>query len=85
VHTIEEGDRSPFDDCSGETKMRLGGCERAWVFSLGFVILAALCIPLGYFNLDDNIAVQSIAMLLTILVFMEWWGFFSLKISKNAI
>jgi hypothetical protein len=29
-----------------------------YVISIGFIIIMAVCVPLGYFNLDDNQIVQ---------------------------
>ena len=37
------------------------------VLSIGMGIVALLSIPLGYWNLDDNIIVQNVALLVIIL------------------
>eukprot|EP01061_Rhynchopus_euleeides_P012049 TRINITY_DN21650_c0_g1_i1.p1 TRINITY_DN21650_c0_g1~~TRINITY_DN21650_c0_g1_i1.p1 ORF type:complete len:705 (+),score=331.19 TRINITY_DN21650_c0_g1_i1:687-2801(+) len=46
--------------------------DNAYVISLGFVFVAALALPLGYWNLDDNIGVQVVACGLLCLIVMEW-------------
>ena len=45
-----------------------------WVVSIGFVLVLIITIPLGYFNLDDNIYVQILAA--AILVFFTLIGWF---------
>ena len=45
-----------------------------WVVSIGFLIVLVITIPLGYFNLDDNIYVQIVAA--AILVFFTLIGWF---------
>ena len=45
-----------------------------WVVSIGFLIVLVVTIPLGYFNLDDNIYVQVVAA--AILIFFTLIGWF---------
>lgn len=39
-----------------------------WVISIGFVVVLVITIPLGYYNLDDNIKVQVGAAVLLFIV-----------------
>jgi hypothetical protein len=47
------------------------------VLSLGFVVVLLVAIPMGYFNLDDNIIVQQIATMLLIVILCIWFAFFA--------
>ena len=49
----------------------------AYVISLGYVVVVALCIPLGMLNLDDNIGMQVGGMLLTVVCVVVWFFDFS--------
>lgn len=42
------------------------------VLSLGFVLTAAMAIPCGRWNLDDNMIVQRVAFVLTIICWLVW-------------
>jgi len=42
------------------------------VVSLGFVIVLLLTIPMGYFNLDDNMWLQQGAFVLTLAIVLQW-------------
>eukprot|EP00928_Gymnodinium_smaydae_P028815 TRINITY_DN21878_c0_g1_i1.p1 TRINITY_DN21878_c0_g1~~TRINITY_DN21878_c0_g1_i1.p1 ORF type:complete len:496 (-),score=121.69 TRINITY_DN21878_c0_g1_i1:155-1642(-) len=46
------------------------------LLSLGAIIVALSSIPLGYYNLDDNIAVQKVAMLLIAFSILAWLAIF---------
>lgn len=46
------------------------------VLSIGMGIVALLSIPLGYWNLDDNIIVQNVALMVIILSIIAWLGIF---------
>ena len=48
----------------------------SYVISVGFVIILCLTIPMGYFNLDDNIWVQKGAFIMLILCLLTWTGQF---------
>lgn len=50
-----------------------------WVLSIGFVLVLVITIPLGYWNLDDNIYVQIIAAAILVFFTLVGWffGFFS--------
>jgi hypothetical protein len=48
----------------------------AYVISIGFIIILCLTIPMGYFNLDDNIWVQKGAFAVLILCLLTWTGQF---------
>jgi hypothetical protein len=52
-----EGD-SPFGD--------------SYVISLGFIVILSMTIPMGYFNLDDNIWVQKGSLVLLVLCLLTW-------------
>jgi hypothetical protein len=45
--------------------------------TLGFVVVLLVAIPMGYFNLDDNIIVQKIAVLLLVAIVCVWVALFS--------
>ncbi|KAJ9449833.1 hypothetical protein DIPPA_05178 [Diplonema papillatum] len=44
----------------------------AYVVSMGFLVVAVLAVPLGYFNLDDNIWVQILAFTALSFIVVEW-------------
>ena len=44
----------------------------AYVISVGYAVVLAVCIPLGYLNLDDNIGMQVGGMLLTLVCVGVW-------------
>jgi len=54
-----------------------------YVLSLGFVITLILIIPMGYFNLDDNMIVQKIAFLIALIIFGEWIVLFIIRIYEG--
>ncbi|KAI9335489.1 hypothetical protein BDR26DRAFT_528712 [Obelidium mucronatum] len=43
------------------------------LFSLGFLSVIGICIPLAISNMDDNIVVQMAAFIITVLVSAEWF------------
>eukprot|EP01117_Protostelium_nocturnum_P013077 TRINITY_DN4853_c0_g1_i1.p1 TRINITY_DN4853_c0_g1~~TRINITY_DN4853_c0_g1_i1.p1 ORF type:complete len:521 (-),score=123.74 TRINITY_DN4853_c0_g1_i1:49-1611(-) len=45
----------------------------SFVLSLGYLITLAVTIPMGLFNLEDNIIVQKVAFGTLILIFIEWF------------
>lgn len=55
----DQSDISPFG--TGKALLSVGAC-----------IVAVLSLPLGYWNLDDNIAVQNVAMVLIIVSMVVW-------------
>eukprot|EP01125_Pyxidicula_operculata_P011903 TRINITY_DN3897_c0_g1_i1.p1 TRINITY_DN3897_c0_g1~~TRINITY_DN3897_c0_g1_i1.p1 ORF type:complete len:415 (+),score=65.00 TRINITY_DN3897_c0_g1_i1:257-1501(+) len=55
-----------------------------YVLSLGYVVTLILIIPMGLFNLDDNMIVQKGAFVIMIAIFIEWFTDFGLKISSGA-
>ncbi|PRP75746.1 hypothetical protein PROFUN_09170 [Planoprotostelium fungivorum] len=55
---LPESGSSPFDD--------------EYVFSIGYLLALAATIPMGLFNLDDNIIVQKGAAVMLLLIFIEW-------------
>ncbi|PRP80111.1 hypothetical protein PROFUN_12265 [Planoprotostelium fungivorum] len=44
-----------------------------YVISLGFIIVLIITIPMGLFNLEDNIIVQKGAFVLLLVIFAEWF------------
>jgi len=58
AHSIAEEQDTPFVD--------------GIYITLGFLIIFILTIPLGYFNLDDNIIVQKISAFLMLSIMAEW-------------
>jgi hypothetical protein len=57
-----------------------------YVLSLGFLIILVVAIPLGYFNLDDNIVVQQVACLaLWVIVGKPHSFLFSVLLHYNSI
>ena len=47
------------------------------ILSIGVVAIAALCIPVGYLNLDDNMNIQVGATLSMVAILSIWFVFFS--------
>jgi hypothetical protein len=43
-----------------------------YVVSLGFLVVLVLCVPLGYFNLEDNIWVQQFGFFFLVLCLIAW-------------
>jgi len=54
------------------------------VLPLGFVVTIILIIPLGYFNLDDNMIVQKGAFIMACLIFTEWIVEFFIQIGHGS-
>ncbi|EGD79867.1 hypothetical protein PTSG_10151 [Salpingoeca rosetta] len=46
------------------------GCHL--IVSMGFLVALAIAIPMGYFKLDDNMIVQKVAFVLTLLCWLVW-------------
>mmetsp|Transcript_58857 Transcript_58857/g.137023 ORF Transcript_58857/g.137023 Transcript_58857/m.137023 type:complete len:472 (+) Transcript_58857:82-1497(+) len=46
------------------------------LLSVGAVAVATLSVPLGYWNLDDNIVVQNVALLFILLSLLLWFAIF---------
>ena len=44
--------------------------------SIGFMVVLLFSIPLGYFNLDDNIIIQKVACVALLLLVIVWCAFF---------
>lgn len=42
------------------------------LFTLGFLITILCCIPLGMFNLDDNISLQIGSFMITLTIILQW-------------
>eukprot|EP00049_Salpingoeca_infusionum_P013279 m.247901 g.247901 ORF g.247901 m.247901 type:complete len:614 (-) comp15402_c1_seq1:776-2617(-) len=47
------------------------GCHL--ILSMGFLVALLITLPMGYFNLDDNMIVQVIAFVITILCWVIWF------------
>jgi amino acid permease len=47
------------------------------ILSVGVLVLAALCIPVGMWNLDDNMIIQTVATCFMLLIIGIWCGFFT--------
>lgn len=62
---------STGDDGLSDADSPFGG---VWIVSIGFIIVLVITIPLGYYNLDDNVNVQIVAA--AILVFFTLVGWF---------
>jgi len=58
--------------CVSEPGDAISAFGDAYVLTLGFLLVALASIPLGYFNLDDNIAVQIGAFFLMVAIICEW-------------
>ncbi|PRP85167.1 hypothetical protein PROFUN_07114 [Planoprotostelium fungivorum] len=58
AHKLPDVGSSPFGD--------------DYVLTLGYIIVVAVTIPMGFFNLDDNIIVQKGAFVLTLAIFVQW-------------
>eukprot|EP01064_Diplonema_japonicum_P025496 TRINITY_DN3691_c0_g2_i1.p1 TRINITY_DN3691_c0_g2~~TRINITY_DN3691_c0_g2_i1.p1 ORF type:complete len:599 (+),score=109.43 TRINITY_DN3691_c0_g2_i1:76-1797(+) len=46
--------------------------DKAYVISLGYVAILVVAVPLGFWNLDDNIIVQKVAFVGAITIIGEW-------------
>lgn len=47
-----------------------------WVISIGYLVMIVIAIPLGYWNLDDNMVVQYFAFIGLVFIIMWWTGQF---------
>jgi len=47
-----------------------------YLLSIGFIITALVCAPLGFWNLDDNIVIQKVSCALVNIMVMIWVGVF---------
>ncbi|KAK3262605.1 hypothetical protein CYMTET_28548 [Cymbomonas tetramitiformis] len=71
-------------DHSGETPFP----SNHYLISAGFVACGIICIPLGYWNLDDNIMVQNVATTLIFVCASVWMGLsfsFGLETDRTPI
>jgi len=59
--------------------------DESYVLSLGFLLTLVLIIPLGYFNLDDNMIVQKVAFVVAGAIFVEWFVFFAMRLANGPI
>lgn len=50
--------------------------DGVYVLSIGFILTALLCAPLGFWNLDDNIIIQKVSCLLVFVMVAIWFGVF---------
>lgn len=57
------------EDSGGSSDSPFGS---AYVISIGFVIVAIMSVPLGLFNLDDNVMVQNCAFVGLCFICVEW-------------
>jgi len=57
-------------DTSDVSNGNAWGCHV--ILSLGFIVTAAMAIPCGYWNLDDNMVIQRVAFWLTVLCWAIW-------------
>jgi hypothetical protein len=46
--------------------------DKCWTISLGFTIVAAVTVPLGYYNLDESIWVQQFSFLALMAIVLVW-------------
>lgn len=68
-------------DVNDVTNGSAWGCHV--VLSVGFVVVLALTVPWGMFNLEDNIIYQNVAFVLLILVSLMWVGVCVIAIVAN--
>jgi hypothetical protein len=47
-----------------------------YVLSIGFILTALVCAPLGFWNLDDNIVIQKVSCLMVTVMVCIWVGIF---------
>jgi hypothetical protein len=50
-----------------------------YLLSIGFIITALVCAPLGFWNLDDNIIIQKVSCSAVVLMVLTWCGIFIAK------
>jgi len=48
------------------------GDDTIMLFTIGYFVVMAVIIPLGYLNLDDNIIIQVAALIFLVSVFIDW-------------
>ncbi|KAJ3028115.1 UNVERIFIED_CONTAM: hypothetical protein HDU68_002436 [Siphonaria sp. JEL0065] len=77
------------NDNSTAVAVALGGSSpfgsQPILFSLGLLTVIALCIPLAMSNLDDNIQVQIIAFVVTLVVAAEWFVESTFTLEKHRV
>lgn len=56
----------------------------SYVLSLGVLVVIVIVVPLGYINLDDNIIVQVLSFLTTILIMGVWFVDFGVRFSRGV-
>lgn len=66
----------PFHSFCGTAASVISPFDSGIVFSIGLAIVAASSVPLGFFNLDDNIIVQEVAIVLMMVCILAWFGIF---------
>ncbi len=52
---------------------------QSMVVGLGYVVIMVVIIPLGYWNLEDNIAIQVVSMAIQLLIIAKWCITFLMK------
>ena len=48
-----------------------------YVLSIGFLVTALVCVPMGLFNLDDNVVIQKVSCFLVCFMVCVWVGVFT--------
>merc|ERR1711871_713808 len=72
--TTPIGSSTEFFSCFDTTDLSEGhawGCHI--ILTFGFILTAAMAIPCGIYNLDDNMIIQQVAFLLTVLCWLIWF------------
>jgi hypothetical protein len=55
------------------------------LFTIGYLVVMAVIIPLGYLNLDDNIIIQVVALLFLFVVIVDWMVTFTMTGLKEQV
>jgi len=59
--------------------------DGTYVLSLGFIVTVFLILPMGYFNLDDNMIVQKGAFAIACAIFLEWMVVFGIQLTDGDV
>ena len=69
--TIVEGSTDFFSSVQAGATYNAWGCHA--VLSLGFLLALAITVPMGIFNLDDNMIIQTVAFIITLVCWAIWF------------
>ena len=68
---VVNGSTSVFSSLQAGADFNPWGCHA--VLSVGFVVALLVTVPMGIFNLDDNMIIQSVAFVITLVCWAVWF------------